>query len=84
MTTLNWRPHTEVPDPEDDAEAYLIAEQNFDGGWFIMEGLFYFASLIGEPRRWLREDNRREYKPDSRFFWLPESELLATLPEMKK
>jgi hypothetical protein len=82
--TLNWRPHTEVPDPEDGSKAHLIAERNSNGGWFLVAGLFYCASHKGEPPRWYPENDWKEYKPDSRFFWLPESELLATLSEIKK
>jgi hypothetical protein len=84
VTKLNWRPHTEVPDPEDGAEAYLIAEQNWDDGWYLIAGLFYYKSHKGEPRRWLIESDLTEYKPEARFLWLPESELLATLPEVNK
>jgi hypothetical protein len=80
---LNWRPHTEVPDQKDENKACLIAEQDYDGDWCIIEGLFYFTSL-GKPHCWLREDDWEEYKPDSRFLWLPESELLATLPNVNK
>jgi hypothetical protein len=84
MTTLNWRPHTEVPDPEDESEAHLIAGQSGDGGWFLVEGLFYFASHKGKPRCWLREDDLTEYKPEAIFFWIPEHELFTTLPKAKK
>jgi hypothetical protein len=84
MTTLNWRPHTEVPDPKYDDRAHLLAEQNSNGDWYLIPGLFYFISHKDEPRRWRREDNWKEYKPDAVFFWLPEYELLTTLPKAKK
>lgn len=70
---MNWRPHTEKP-PADKPLSCVLAVHDEDGGAFLL-GL-----KLWRDGRWVDEDNFDAQVLAPEFWWIPESELVATMP----
>lgn len=78
---MNWRPHTQHPDgPEVAIIAVMPSEEEYfdDERGYIAAELYEWNVKHG---CWLGETNGLLLKRDV-FWWLPEIELLASLPSL--
>lgn len=76
--TARWRPHTEHPETDSAVFTAVIAESLIGGRPDIVEGPWYWSA---STQRWVHEANDEWVEIGfTEFWWVPERELLASLP----
>lgn len=71
---MNWRQHTEIPQTDEVFTAVLAARD--ETGSYLMSAIFHW-----KDGRWTDENDETHAPATTPFWWLPEAELLADLPE---
>ena len=71
---MRWRPHTEKPEP--DVMSGVIACPD-------PQGAFLLGVKLWRNGQWVDEDDGFPVKSE-KFWWIPESEVVATLPRKGK
>lgn len=75
---MNWRPGVEKPS-KDELPAVLATEHPHDVGYYLVEGIYVWSE-----GKWMHEsDPLTVFDADGRrFWWIPEAEIMATLPQV--